>query len=163
MASVETPFAKLARLTKQIHELTDQANTAITELETDLRKTNFGVEIWLDEPLAPESQEENWDDVQVGSFTANPLGKEISYRLGWARCQGDWGIVSKRVTVSRRYAQELEEGERRKDVDLPQPLINSPRLVRIAALPLLDTLFREMIVKAELVIAACEAFNKGQS
>jgi hypothetical protein len=137
----------LAKTAATLNTKTDQLNEIVADVEQEFQAAGVGVTVWLNALLDSSSTERRYqanDDEQQW-----PIDVTFGWELGFAKVEGEWRI-SARYVRHEQSGDDVESFEER----APIPLVKAPRIVRVEAAPLLETL-------AEVTNTKMEAYIKG--
>ncbi len=139
----------LAETAAKLNSKTDELNQVISDVEHELQDAGLGMTLWLAHLLDASATERRYrpdDDEQRW-----PISVTQGWQLGFAKIDGQWRL-SARYVRSEETADSVDAFEERQ----PVPLLKAPRLVRVEAAPLLETLVTVLTKRMNVYIRGIE-------
>jgi len=149
-------LSELSTTASKLNRSSDSINEIIAQLQDTLRKTNVGIDVWLDDyPLESEAIEEENDDGVYEDWgrTDTELGFAKNSKLGQAAA---WILATRDARYRYDHNKQLEFVS----AEYVTPLAECSRAIRIEALKHFGHLVVEMQRRAEEAVKAIEDAKK---
>jgi hypothetical protein len=129
---------ELAETAAKLNNATDELNEVIADFENSLEDAGVGVSEWLTSLFEVSATKKQYHPKDRDE--EYPFETWIGWQLGYAKIDGKWRVAARQMRVERDVSAGPMDDDRESIERDAVALDKAPRLVRVAAAPLLEEL-----------------------